>query len=38
MSVNGHQTARRHIPEHGSLYIHRRHSLKFRISLSKTEA
>jgi hypothetical protein len=38
MSVNGHQTTRRHIPEHGSLHIHRRHSLKFRFSLSLAEA
>ena len=34
MSVSGHQATRRHIPEHGSLYIHRRHSPKFRVSLS----
>ena len=33
MSVNGHQTTRRHIPEHGNLHIHRRHILKFSVSL-----
>jgi len=38
MSVNGHQTTRRHIPEHGNLHTHRRHNLKFRFSLSLAEA
>jgi len=38
MSVNGHQATRRHIPKHGILYIHRRHSLKFRVSLGLAEA
>jgi hypothetical protein len=38
ISVNGHQTTRCHIPEHGNLYTHRRHNLKFRFSLSLAEA
>jgi hypothetical protein len=38
MSVSGHQTTRRHIPERGNLHIHTRHNLKFRVSLSLAEA
>jgi len=37
MSVNGHQATRRNIPKHGSLYIHRRHDLKFLVSLRLAE-